>query len=685
MTEPKSLRSLSFKTSYDSSEDTPARDFYIPSLSQSIVYRRAVGYFSSAILAVLAEAFTDFSERGGKFELICSPVLTPADAAVLESLSAEDSIRSLSESISQIDDDGVLQSPLNLMAALIRAGTLQIKFAVPYGKHRGMFHQKIGVFEDAFDNVVAFTGSNNESVSGWMELGNSETFSVFSSWRDSNDSGRVEELQLKLSKLWNNQYPGYEIFDYQNGLEFVQRRAADPSDLAPLKQLVRTWYQRRLEKPNAIAETSLRPYQSEVLENWAEARYRGIVCFATGAGKTITALAAIAEWYQFLPSGVTLVLVPTVRLQSQWVGEIRKYPSLSDAQILKVGGEGGAAWRPGLTGFMSEGVSSKLRIAVAVIDSAVSPDFIERAAWGQHVFLIADEVHNMGAEAAVNFLAQARAGRILGLSATPERYNEEENVAIRGFFGNDLKPIVDIPYAQELGVLVRYQYHYETVELNPDEQEKYRKITRAIGAASGQIDSGVASKQSLQILLAQRANILKNASNKVAKAAQILRKRYRPGTSWLVFCNDQAQLNALKLLIADMSPLDYHGASEGGAIETLDLFASSGGILLSIHMLDEGVDIPSIDSALIIASSKNERQFIQRRGRVLRVNRDKAKVADIWDILVTDETGRAYTDSEVDRAIEFAKMALNKALVYDLMKIRQEPKSQIDGSNKAND
>ena len=685
MTEPKGLRSLSFKTSYDSSEDTPARDFYIPSLSQSIVYRRAVGYFSSAILAVLAEAFTDFSERGGKFELICSPVLTPADAAMLESLSAEDSIRSLSESISQIDDDGVLQSPLNLMAALIRSGTLQIRFAVPYGKHRGMFHQKIGVFEDAFDNVVAFTGSNNESVSGWMELGNSETFSVFSSWRDSNDSGRVEELQLKLSKLWNNQYPGYEIFDYQNGLEFVQRRAADPIDLAPLKQLVRTWYQQRLEKPNTIAETSLRPYQSEVLENWAGARYRGIVCFATGAGKTITALAAIAEWYQFLPSGVTLVLVPTVRLQSQWVGEIRKYPSLSDAQILKVGGEGGAAWRPGLTGFMSEGVSSKLRIAVAVIDSAVSPDFIERAVWGQHIFLIADEVHNMGAEAAVNFLAQARAGRILGLSATPERYNEEENAVIRGFFGNDLKPIVDIPYAQELGVLVRYQYHYETVELNPDEQEEYRKITRAIGAVIGQIDSGVASKQSLQILLAQRANILKNASNKVAKAAQILRKRYKPGTSWLVFCNDQAQLNALKLLIADMSPLDYHGASEGGANETLELFTSSGGILLSIHMLDEGVDIPSIDSALIIASSKNERQFIQRRGRVLRVNRDKAKVADIWDILVTDETGRAYTDSEVDRAIEFAKMALNKALVYNLMKIRQEPKSQIDGSIKAND
>lgn len=685
MIEANGLQSIHFKTSYDSSEDTPARDFYIPSLGQSIVYRRAVGYFSSAILAVLAEAFTDFSERGGRFELICSPVLTPADAAVLESFSAQEAVESLSNSIRQLDDDGVLQSPLNLMAALIRAGTLQIKFAVPYGKHRGMFHQKIGVFEDSLKNVVAFTGSNNESVSGWMEMGNSETFSVFSSWRDGNDSGRVDELQLKLSKLWNNQYPGYEIFDYEEGLEFIQRRAADPVDLPSLKQLVRTWYERRSEPPHAIAETPLRPYQSEVLENWAAEKYKGIVCFATGAGKTITALAAIAEWHKVKPSGVTLVIVPTVRLQTQWVSEIRKHHLLSDAQILKVGGDGGGVWRPGLSGFMSERENGKARIAVAVIDSAVSATFLERAVWGAHVLLVADEVHNMGAEAALAFLAEAHAGRVLGLSATPKRYNDDENAAIRKFFGNDLKPIVDIPYAQELGVLVRYQYHYETVELTSEEQEKYRKLTRAVGVAMGQSDSGDSSKQSLQILLAQRANILKSASNKVAKAAQVLRSRYKPGTSWLVFCNDQAQLNALKMLIADLSPLDYHGASEGGSNETIELFASSGGILLSIHMLDEGIDIPSIDSALIIASSKNERQFIQRRGRVLRVNRDKAKVADIWDILVTDETGRAYTDSEVDRAIEFAKMAINKALVYDLMKLRQKPRHQIEGSEGAND
>jgi superfamily II DNA or RNA helicase len=518
-----------------------------------------------------------------------------------------------------------------------------------------------------------------------MEMGNSETFSVFSSWRDSNDSGRVEELQLKLSKLWNNQYPGYEIFDYNDGLEFIQRRAADPIDLPSLKQLVRTWYERRAETPHAIAETPLRPYQSEVLENWAAENYKGIVCFATGAGKTITALAAIADWHKVKPSGATLVIVPTVRLQTQWVSEIRKHYLLSDAQILKVGGDGGAAWRPGLSGFMAEKENSKARIAVAVIDSAVSAAFLERAVWGAHILLIADEVHNMGAEAALAFLKEAHAGRVLGLSATPKRYNDDENIAIREFFGNDLKPIVDIPYAQDLGVLVRYQYHYETVELTPDEQEKHRKLTRAVGVAMGRSDSGASPKQSLQILLAQRANILKSASNKVAKAAQVLRSRYKPGTSWLVFCNDQAQLNALKILIADLSPLDYHGTSEGGSNETLELFASSGGILLSIHMLDEGIDIPSIDSALIIASSKNERQFIQRRGRVLRVNRDKAKVADIWDILVTDETGRAYTDSEVDRAIEFAKMAINKALVYDLMKLRQEPRHQIDGSEGAND
>jgi superfamily II DNA or RNA helicase len=116
--------------------------------------------------------------------------------------------------------------------------------------------------------------------------------------------------------------------------------------------------------------------------------------------------------------------------------------------------------------------------------------------------------------------------------------------------------------------------------------------------------------------------------------------------------------------------LDYHGGSDGDMDETIELFEKEGGILLSINMFNEGVDIPSIDHALIIASSQNKRQFIQRRGRVLRFNKERSKgVAEIWDLIIVDEEGKAFVDSELARAIEFGRMAINHSIVGDLNKL----------------
>jgi superfamily II DNA or RNA helicase len=187
----------------------------------------------------------------------------------------------------------------------------------------------------------------------------------------------------------------------------------------------------------------------------------------------------------------------------------------------------------------------------------------------------------------------------------------------------------------------------------------------------GQSDQkSIKDDANLQFLYAQRANILKNAELKTNVSAKLIRKEYRKGTSWLVFCNDQNQLNNLKELLRDLQPLDYHGGSEGDMDETIDLFENEGGILLSINMLNEGVDIPSIDHSLIIASSQNQRQFIQRRGRVLRANKKAAKgVAEIWDLIVVDGDGKAFVDSELERAMEFGSMALNHSIVGDLEKL----------------
>jgi len=111
---------------------------------------------------------------------------------------------------------------------------------------------------------------------------------------------------------------------------------------------------------------------------------------------------------------------------------------------------------------------------------------------------------------------------------------------------------------------------------------------------------------------------------------------------------------------------------EGDKASTLKYFAKNGGILLSIHMLDEGVDIPSIDHCLLIASSQSKREFIQRRGRVLRANPLRPKgYAEIWDLIVVDEDGKAFVDAEITRAMEFGGTAMNPSVINDLNKLRR--------------
>lgn len=666
------LQSYAFKPNYDSFEDSPVEDFFLPSLSNSNHYQRAAGFFSTALLGIVPEAFTDFAERGGRIDLICSPILSIQDANVFESIVNDDLVQDFNNSINLLEDDGLLTKPLDLMAALIRYGCLRVKFAIPHDRNSGIFHQKIGVFTDSENQSVAFSGSNNESVSGWMELRNSESFSVFTSWRDSNDKERVEDIQSKFERMWRNNYRGFEIKDFTESLDFIERRSTEDAELSTIKNSVKEWYEERKAKKQIEATGfSLRTYQDDVLNNWEANGYKGIISFATGAGKTITALAALDRWRSKNKNNSALILVPSVRLQKQWVEELKKFPGYSNFEVLRAGGDVSAdIWRMGLRDETSNRDHEIDGIVIAVNATASKDSFFTRVSWGEHLLLIADEVHNVGSEGFGDLLQKINVGAILGLSATPERYNDDENVAIREIFGPDLKPVVDIPYAQELGVLVRYRYRYECVQLSEDELEEHRRLTRMIGMASNDEGSTSGPNSRLEMYRFQRANILKNAAEKIYKAEQILRSEYRDGQAWIIFCNDSTQLLALSELISDLNPLTYFQNMEGDQDATLTLFAKRGGIILSILMLDEGIDIPSVDHCILIASSESKRQYIQRRGRVLRVNKENPKgVAEIWDLIVVDENGLSFTPAEITRATEFAKMAINHSINIDLAKL----------------
>jgi superfamily II DNA or RNA helicase len=665
------LKDFPFKPNYDSYEDNPIEDFFLPALKVSNKYQRASGFFSAALMGVVPEAFTDFAERGGKIELICSPILSVQDAGVFELIAKERIFGELNQSINNLESDGLLTKPLDLMAALIRHGCLSVKFAIPHDAGSGIFHQKIGVFSDQGRNSVAFSGSNNESVSGWMELRNSESFSVFNSWRDENDFERSQDIQKRIDRMWRNNYKGFEIVEFENSLDFIDRRSQEDSDLANIKGSVREWYEeRKKERTKSTSTFSLRGYQNDVIKDWENKGFKGIVSFATGAGKTITALAAIDKWRKLSNKNAVLILVPSIRLQKQWIDEISKFPGNENLQVLAAGGDiGSDIWQLGLRDQTSEREHLEDGVVVAVNATASRDAFISRISWGSHLLLVADEVHNVGASGFGNLLESINCGAILGLSATPERYNDDENTIVRGTFGEDLKPIVDIPYAQELGVLVQYRYRYQTVRLSDEELEQHQKLTKMIGMESSKTEKGESSSR-LEMLRFQRANILKNAGEKIVAAEEIIRRDYKQGDSWIIFCNDSNQLDALFEKIKDLNPLTYHQNMEGGQDETLQYFAKNGGIILSILMLDEGVDIPSVDHCILIASSESKRQYIQRRGRVLRVNKQTPKgVAEIWDLIVVDENNVAFTPAEIVRATEFARMAINHSINIDLEKL----------------
>ena len=674
MAKPTNLRLNEYKPTYDSYIDLPIEHFFVPSLNQSIEYNRAVGYFSSAIMTVLSEAFTSFAERGGKINLICSPILTAGDAVTFEEISKFKLIDSLNRTLDALDSDGVIQQPLNLMAGLIKSGCLNVKFAIPYDPGAGIFHQKIGIFKDHVGYDVAFSGSNNESLSGWMEMKNSESFSVYTSWRDANDLERVQDIDRRFNKMWNNHYRGFDIIDFSKSLNFIERRSQEDVDLLQLKTDVKEWYSKIIRDKRGLSDDWLRLYQREVVDNWKKNDYQGVVSFATGAGKTITAIGAIKEWRDELDKRVVIILVPSIRLQKQWLKEMKSFSWLKNVDFLLVGGDArNETWMQGLKDITSFRRHPDDGIVICVIQSAREQAFYERVSWGGHVLVVADEMHKLGAPSYRNLLESITAGGLMGLSATPERYNDDENVILTELFGEELKPVVDISYAQELGVLVKYRYRFETLMLTDEELDGYQDFTKRIGIASSSATNNSDDSSRLQTLLSQRANILKNASAKVGLAANIIRREFTEGSSWLIFCNDQDQLNSLKDLIKDLNPFDIHVGMEGDDDETIKLFEAKGGILLSIHMFDEGVDIPSIDNCLILASSQSKREFIQRRGRVLRVNKNATKgLAEIWDLIIVDPDGLAFVDSEADRALEFARLALNRSIVWDLEKIARK-------------
>jgi superfamily II DNA or RNA helicase len=675
------LSRVVLKTSYHKGRDNVASAFYMPCMERAILYRRAVGFFRSTIFVIAWSALRSFVSQGGRYRLLCSQVMADDDVAALEQGYAARVDSSLAdrfaEEVRELLNDAVLQRPARILAALVAQGFLEVRVAVlreqdmrgPKGR---IFHDKLGIFEDQIGNVVVFKGSMNETWTGLSSDGNIESVDVYASWMGTRDLERVETEVQYFEDLWSNRYPSLWVRPFPEVAKSELKRLAEVNWADDLDEML---------AGEVLPPTgrTLRPHQSAGLASWAANGRRGILAFATGSGKTFTALTAIREALE--RGEVVIVIVPDQTLFGQWSDEIVGTLSDMSARILRCGA-GHSNWRDALPLWTTP--EGPRRIALATVQTAATSDFLTRVSAGTHLLLVADEVHRLGSPVHSKLLDErVFAGPRLGLSATPERAGDPTGTSrLLTFFGGILEPRYTLADAVRDKVLCSYFYRPHAVQLTADEGAEWAGVTAEIAQLRARLASGDSTPglgDRIDRLLIRRARIVKHAERQLALTVEVLSREYEQGQRWIVYCDDMTQLErvAAALAAAGISTMPYHSQMQGSRTETLRWLARRGGVVVAIRCLDEGVDIPQVTHALILASSKNPREFIQRRGRLLRTAPGKA-LAYVHDAIVVPsgplpEAAPIYADpilvGEIARALEFAQHADNPAAAADLQQL----------------
>lgn len=716
------LRSLALKDVYRSDRDNLLRDFYEPCIAETIAYDRAVGYFTSTSLALAAQGVARLVRRGGKMRVIASPHLSDLDA---QQIAAGYEYRDIIEQavvreLLQPEMTDHLEAKLGLLGRLIADGSLEIKIAfVVRDGQVGIYHEKLAVFTDLAGDLVATSGSSNETKSAY--LANFESFEVFRGW-EQEDVRRVRRIQADFDALWADETPNLKIMNFPDVAKerlvaiSSNRKERDLDELGEIDmendldfdEVPRIWDAQEggvlAGIPSMPLGLELRDYQEEAIASWLLANGRGMWEMATGTGKTITALTAMTRVAQHLrdqpePLGmVVVVTVPYQHLVDQWAEELR---SFGVEPIVCMGNRN--SWIGRLLAAQEQlrsGASSFL--AIVTSNRTFSLD-----AW-QQVFdpssavmmLIGDEAHNLGSPTLLKALP-ARAQYRLGLSATPERwFDDEGTTGLVDYFG-DVTFQLGMRQALEIGALTPYRYHPVVIELDTDEHSEYVKlsyeISKLVASGADKSNPELLSDPRLETLLFRRSRLLGAASGKLP-ALRTWVERFRDSWFQLVYCAEamvmgpdgelERQIDAATRLIGrDLGLTANVYFSETSREERQNLlrrFETGHDLrfLVSMRCLDEGVDIPDARVAYLISSSTNPRQFIQRRGRILRraPGKDSADIVDFVVVPPGDtvdpkiwEIERRLLRRELARVVEFASLALNgPEAMGTLLKLRQQ-------------
>lgn len=693
------------KIEYKTLQDEVVRDFYLPCLKEACEYKRAVGFFSSTILLQISQGLSAIASKHGRIKLLISPRLDTEDYKAIENgykireYVCDKMIRDFDEDVEFYQKE----DRFAMLAKLIAENILDIKVVcLEKDNDLGMYHEKIGIFKDENETMVAFSGSANETYNGFNR--NFESIDVYCSWNSLESNNRCISKDMHFNQLWAGGYNHLITIPFPEVIKNkILKYKKDDLNILELddklaKELDRE--QKRKSREPSTENIQLYDYQKSAIKEWIENNAHGIFDMATGTGKTFTGAGAIAELYKRKRRLAVIICCPYIHLVDQWAEEVRLF------NIHPIVCYSGSKYEKSLNRQIQKfEVNISDFICIIVSNGTFKTEKFQRviAPIIHEALLVVDEAHNFGAQKISEYMNPTYPYR-LALSATLDRYGDLEGTKkLYNFFGEKC-----IEYTLEQAILEQkltpYKYYPVPVYLNEDELSEYQDLTRKIRRILSWYNDKNMRKipEQAKRLLIKRARLIAGASSKISRLKEILKEKYTKSSNLLIYCGavkydedessvnmqEEKQINVVtRMLNAELNISAAKFTAEESveerraiinAFKQRDLQA-----LVAIKCLDEGMNIPAIETAFILASSINPKEYIQRRGRVLRKYPGKEyaiiydfvtlpRNLDMADFLSSEDrkTDLSLVKRELVRIDDFANLALNTSdsneLIYKI-------------------
>lgn len=678
------------KSRYDSRVNNVVTEFFIPALQNSTTYRRLGGFFSSTSIALAARGIKELAKNGGKMQLMVSPVLTKEDSTILNNCTAEQRDNIINKSLLKAFDltDEFEKNHVVALAYLLKKKFLEIRIEIPKDidgncldcdsvMQKNILDEKLGIFQDREGTAISFRGPVNENRQSWERGIFSITVDV--DWIVGQKQHILDDIG-RFEKKWDD--PSTLRLPKKTHDSIMDTAPYDVNEIDLDKFNVPPW----AVLPNGRI---LWDHQIRTVNSWMNSDCRGIVSMATSGGKTLCALVSAS----LTPvDSIVVIVVPTRVLVTQWEKDIREFDPGADLVICD---SDHPNWNSILAGKLVAYVTDKPQrnrhlFVLSTMSTAARNSFIsnfDRIQPG-YITMISDEVHHLGAPKYSKVFC-IKALRRMGLSATFKRDWDEIGTAnILEYFGKPIDTEYTVADGIREGKLSRYEYHPFFAYLTDSEFDEYMKYSKKISVVSAQLNNArnhndVRSdlEANYQNLLIKRAEIIKKANDKSRAYGEIIKSS--PEKPYIVFADDTNHVESLKTVHINTIRQINMERTEG--LEKDDIMLFSGKLnsnegekileeskknqtpLFAMYCLDEGVDIPEFRSAILVSSSSSKRQYIQRRGRILRTS--KYKIAHLYDIIVLPSPSSYKTDADISESIickektrihELAGDAINK-------------------------